>query len=136
MANIAADPFYLQNATLKLGDDNYEATVSSATLTPSSSSSVWRAINGDAHTLASKASWTLDLTFAQDHETVKSLSLYAFDHELEEIAFEVRPKGTGHSGYQGVCILTPGAIGGPSDGTLEASASFPVLGKPTRVAAA
>lgn len=134
MAAISPNPFMMQDVILTLGANSYEATVSSATLTPANSTTTWKGLKkGSTFTFASFATWSLDLDYAQDFTALTTLSNYAFDHEGEDIAFELRPKGTGTSGFSGTCILSPGAIGGAVDGVATATASFPVKGKPTRV---
>lgn len=134
MAAITPSPFVMNDVLLTLGADDYSATVDTATLTPSGGTSTWKGLKANSSfTFGQRATWTLDLQGAQSVDAAKALSLYLFDNEMAEVAFEYRPKGTGTSGFSGTVILTPGAIGGSVDSPATFSVSLGVKGKPTRV---
>jgi len=128
-------PLYMKDATLTIAATGYEAEVSSATLTPSTSSAQWKGLTPEAvFTQTSATVWTLDLTLAQDWDDPDSLGLYLFEHEGEEVAMTFAPK-VGGGGFTANVILTAGAIGGAVDGFAESTVSLPVQGRPVFTAA-
>lgn len=130
---MAFQPIILADAALTLDSGAYEGQISGAVFTPSSSPVTFTAINGDVHTLATKATWTLDLTYAQDWEDATSLSDYLHAHEGEVVSAVFEPVDGGRSFTANVTI-TPGAIGA-SDTTAVASSTVS-LGSTKPVASA
>lgn len=129
------NPFRMEDATLKLGTDQYEALVSSAAITPAKSSSEFRAINGDVRKRAGKSSFTLDLDFGQDTKTANSLAIYLYDHAGERVAFQLKPQAGG-STFDGFVYLVEGGIGGATNTDATATVQLECDGKPVRTPAA
>lgn len=130
MADIAVAPILMGNATLTFGADGYQAHVSSATFTPSSTVVTWKGLTPSAvFTFGANATWTLDLELAQDWETASALSRYLFENEGQVVAVVFEPVDGGASVSADV-IVTPGAIGGAVDAVATATVSLGVQGKP------
>ena len=128
-------PLYLKDATLTIAATGYEAEVSSAVFTPSTSPVTWKGLTPTAvFTETPTATWVVDLTYAQDHDDDASLGVYLFEHEGEALECVFAPKAGGAS-YTATVVITPGAVGGTVDGFAEATVSLPVQGRPTRTAA-
>jgi len=128
-------PLFLKDAVLTIAATGYEAEVSSATLTPSTSSTTWKGLTPEAvFTNTSNATWVLDLTYAQDYDDALSLGVYLFEHEGEEVAMNFVPKNGG-AGFTANVVITPGAVGGAVDGFAESTVSLPVQGRPVYVPA-
>lgn len=131
MAVIVLDPIMMGNAKLTLGTNDYEGHVSSAAFMPGNNSPVvFKGLSQDSvHTFATKASWTLDLEYAQDWETANSLSLYLLANEGNTVTATFEPVDGGQ-GYTADVIITPGAIGGAVDTVAVGSVSLGVKGRP------
>jgi hypothetical protein len=130
MAIIAVNPFILRDTLFTVAADSYEAHVSNVTFTPSSSVVPWQGLTPDASfSFGSIATWTCDLTFAQDWSTANSLSRYLFEHEGDEIAVVFEPVAGGPS-VTATLIVTPGAIGGTVNEVAVATVSLGVQGRP------
>jgi hypothetical protein len=136
MAEITVQPIMMGNAKLTLGTDDYEAHVSSAMFTPGNNTPVvFKGLSQESvHTFAQKATWTLDLEYAQDHETANSLALYLLENEGETVTALFEPVDGG-AGYSADVIITPGAIGGAVDTVATGSVSLGVSGRPVRIPA-
>lgn len=131
MATIAVNPFILNDVTLTVESDNYEAHVSSVTFTPSSSVVNWKGLTPTAvFSFGTNATWTCDLEYAQDWSTANALSRYLFEHEGDEIDVTFEPVAGGPA-ITATLIVTPGAIGGAVDAVATATVSLGVKGKPT-----
>ena len=86
-------PLFLKDSVLTIAATGYEAEVSSATFTPSTSSATWKGLTPDAvFTNTSNATWTVELTYAQDPDDALSLGMYLFEHEGEEVACQFTPQ--------------------------------------------
>lgn len=136
MTVIPVQPIFMQDASLTLGaTDDYAAAVSSLTLTPNSSVVTWKGLKpGSTFSFGARATWTLDLNYAQDWESAQALASYLHDHEGETVPFTAQPaEGDDFDSFTGQVILTAGPIGGAVDTVGEASVSLGILGKPTRV---
>lgn len=130
MAVIPVNPFMMGDATFTVEADNYEASVSSATFTPSSSVTTWKGLTPTAvFSFGANATWTLDLEFAQDWATENSLSRYLYENEGEELDVVFAPKAGGPT-ISATIIATPGAIGGAVDAVAASTVSLGVKGKP------
>jgi hypothetical protein len=120
----------MKDAVLTLGADDYQAAVSSATLTPSSSIQSFKGLTPTAvWSAGTSATWTLELTYAQDWADETSLGAYLFDNEGSTVTFTLEPNAGG-AGFSGSVIITPGAAGGAVDGYATATVSLGVVGKP------
>lgn len=130
MADIAVQPILMGDATLTFGADGYQAHVSSAVFTPSSSVVVWKGLTPTAKfSFGASASWTLDLELAQDWATAAALSRYLFENEGETVAVVFEPVDGGASVSADI-IITPGSIGGAVDTVATSTVSLGVQGKP------
>jgi len=121
-------------ATLKIGTDNYEAAVSKAVLTPSTTVSKFKGINGATTRSATPPEWTLSMDFPQDFATVKSLSNYLLTNSGTTVSADLTPVAGG-PGYRVSVLLVPGDIGGTVDNTATASVTLEVSGQPVLIAA-
>lgn len=130
MADITVAPFMLKDVDLKIGSDNYEAHVSQVEFVPSSSTVTWKGLTPTSvHSYGTTATWTCNLTFAQDWTTANSLSRYLHTNEGTEISVEFAPV-TGGAKFTATLIVTPGSIGGQVDGVATATVTLGVKGKP------
>src|SRR6187431_2324528 len=99
-------PLYLKDAVLTIGATGYEAEVSSATFTPSTSTATWKGLTPEAvFTNTANATWVVDLTFAQDWDDALSLGVYLFEHEGEEVECTFEPK-SGGAGFTATVVIT------------------------------
>lgn len=135
MAAIAVAPFAINDATLKLGADTFEAACSKIELTPSYSNTYFDAVDGVSSPVGGAATWSLDLSYAQDPVTAGALASYLRTHDGEKITFEFRPKGGG-AGHSGSVLIRAGKSGGTAKQIATADVSMPVFGAPTDLAAA
>lgn len=140
MPVIAVKPITLNNIDLKLGTDNYEAHVNKARLVPTTPVTKWKGMTpGSAVNMAGDPEWVLELSFAQDHETANSMSLYLMANIGKIIPFALKPvKPVGPATaatYSGNVLVLPGPVGGDLDTTAVGDVSLPVNGQPTRAAA-
>lgn len=138
MPDIAPKPLLLLDITLSVGTDDYAASVNRALLTPTTATAKWKGMRaGSAVNLAGEPDWVLDLSYAQDFETVKSLSLYLLENHGQTKEFTLAPKRGGKA-YKVKALCLAGPIGGdlgaqnPATGTVQ----LPVDGQPVPVAAA
>ena len=131
MVDIVVNPIFMGSASLLLGTDGYQAHVSSAVFTPGNNTPVvWKGLDPTSvFSFGQKATWTLDLEYAQDWETANSLSLYLLANEGDTIAAVLEPVNGGQ-GYTADVIITPGAIGGAVDTVAVGSVSLGVKGRP------
>ena len=82
MAAIAVSPFLLKDVLFSVETDSYEKHVSQVEFVPTSSTVTWKGLTPTSvFSFGTNATWTCNLTFAQDWETASSLSRYLFDHE-------------------------------------------------------
>jgi hypothetical protein len=135
MPVIAVDPILMGSAKLTLGLDDYEGHVSSAAFIPGNNTPViWKGLTPTSvFSFGQKATWTLDLEYAQDWATANSLALFLLDNEGETVTAVLEPVDGGQ-GYTAEVIITPGAIGGAVDTVAVGSVSLGVKGKPAPVA--
>jgi hypothetical protein len=121
----------MANATLTLGANSHQASVSSAALTPSASVVTFKGLTPTAvFSAGTSSTWTLDLSFAQSLST-NDLLLYLFDNELNEVAFTLAPVAGGVT-WSGTVIINAAAIGGAVDQYGTSTISLGVKGKPVR----
>lgn len=130
MVDIAVKPIVLKDCLLTIDVDNYQAHVSQVQFSPTSQTQTWQGLTPDAtFTDVSQATWALTLAYAQDWETVNSLSLYLFNNEgaTKPVIFE--PKAGGPS-WGADIVITPGAIGGTVNQFAVATVTLGVSGRP------
>jgi len=136
MPTIAIQPIVLTDCLLTINGNDYEGHVSSVEFVPTATSATWKGLTpGGSHTATGLATWLCNLGYAQDWETVNSLSGYLFDHEGETVSATFEPK-SGGTGFSADIVITPGAIGGTVDAFAVATVSLGVQGKPVRIPSA
>jgi hypothetical protein len=128
------NPLYMRDSVLTIDGTDHAAQCSSIVFTPSSSPQIWKGLKPTSQfTAAGAATWTLDVTAAQDWDDADSFSIYLHEHEGETIAVTAEPKDGGASFAANVTIV-PGAIGGAVDAFAEGTVSMPCT-KPVRTPA-
>lgn len=133
MAQIAVQPLFMKDVLFSVGTDSYEKHVSSVVFTPANTAVSWKGLDTAAtFTNVGTATWTVDISFAQDWETANSLSAYLFANQgqTKSVVFEPASGGTGFSAD---IIIVAGAIGGTVDSYAETTVSLPVQGQPTLI---
>lgn len=136
MAAVAVSPIILTDVLFQVESDEYQAHVSSVEFVPSSSPVTWKGLTPSAvFSFGTTATWTCNLTFAQDWATANSLSRYLFTNEGEEIDVTFEPV-SGGPGFTATLIVTPGSIGGSVDSVAVSTVTLAVKGKPVYVPAA
>lgn len=119
-----------------IGD--FEAQVSAVTFTPNASVSTFQGLTPTAtFSDVAAATWTCDMSYAQDWNTAtdESLSRYLHEHEGERVTAVFEPV-TGDPAVTATLILTPGPIGGTVNAWATGTVRLGVAGKPTVAAAA
>jgi hypothetical protein len=135
MANIAAAPFVLKNAILKIDADNYEASVSQVEFTPTNPTATWQGMTpASAFNSVGASTWVCAFSGAQDWDNEDSLSNYLLVNEGENVAVTFHPVAGG-PGFAATVTLVAPSIGGTVNGVPVFTVSLPVQGKPARVAA-
>ena len=136
MTAIAVQPIILTDCKLTIGTDNYEAHVSGVIFNPASSIVTWKGLTPTSKfSFAASSTWTCQLDYAQDWETVDSLSQYLHDNEGTAVAATFEPEDGGAS-WGATLLIAPGAIGGQVDGVPVGSVTLGVQGKPALTPAA
>ncbi len=136
MAAITVAPILLTDVLFQVETDSYEGHVSSVEFVPSASTVNWKGLTPTSvFSFGTTATWTCNLTFAQDWATTNSLSRYLFDNEGEEIDVTFEPVNGG-AGFTATLVVTPGSIGGAVDSVAVSTVTLAVKGKPTYVPAA
>lgn len=136
MPQISPKPIVLKDATLLVGADSYEKQISAATFSPASSVQQWSGMSPSAvYADVTTATWTLELSLAQDWETVGSLSRFLLANEGNTISGIFKPRNGGGSSFAATFIITPGAIGGAVGAFAESSVSLPLVGRPVEILA-
>lgn len=139
MTKIAVQPLYMRDSIVRFVLDratnkaaDFEAAVSSATFTPSTTVATVKGLTpSSVHSAASAPTWTLDLAFYQDWENPESLANFLFDHQGETIPTLVEPI-SGGVGFGADVLIVPGSIGGAVDTHGSSTVSLGVQGQPTR----
>lgn len=131
MAIINIQPLFMKDVVFSVGTDSYEKHVSSVMFTPATTSVSWKGLEPSAtYTNVGTATWTVDISFAQDWETANSLSAYLFANQGETKTVVFEPVNGGQ-GFTADIIIVAGAIGGAVDSYAETTVSLPVQGQPT-----
>ena len=139
MASIANNAYFLQNATVQIGTDNFEEAISSITLTPSSSQVTFKGLTPAAiQNFSTPSTWVAALEFAQDWTTTGSLSQYLFAHEGQAVTMTFVPEADDLESptITATVVIVPGSIGGAGGAVATSQVSLPVNGKPTITPAA
>jgi hypothetical protein len=120
------------NATLKVGANNFEASVSKAVFSPNVTVSKFKGINGSTTRAATLPEWTLALEYPQDFATATSLSNLLLNGTGTTVVADLYPV-VGGPGYRASVILVPGDIGGTVDNVSSGSVTLEVVGQPTLI---
>jgi hypothetical protein len=132
MAVIAPVVVTLNNATVKVGTSNFETSISSVALVPTSTVNTFKGVGGN--TIASNATpeWVANITFVQDFATAGSFSNMLLNNAGTDIVMDFYVK-VGGPGYRATVRLVPGQIGGDVDDQLTASVTLAVSGQPALI---
>jgi hypothetical protein len=109
MANIAAEPFLVNNLTFSVGTDEYTGHLSQSEFQPTQPTASFTDIGGGTKSFGGKSWWALALAGAQDWSTVNSLSLFlnANDGAEADVTLAV-PGGT----WAGTVVCAAVNVGG------------------------
>lgn len=130
MAQIAVAPFLMRDCLFQVASDAYEKHVSAVEFMPASSVVNWKGLTPDAvFSFGTPATWTCNLSFAQDWSTAGSLSRYLFEHEGDEISVTFEPVADGPS-VTATLIVAAGSIGGPVDSVAVSTVTLGCKAKP------
>jgi hypothetical protein len=132
MTVIAPQVNSMGQATLKIGANNFEASVSKAVFTPTVTVSKFKGINGATTRSATAPEWTLALEYPQDFATATSLSNLLLSGTGTSVIADLYPV-VGGPGYRATVLLVPGDIGGAVDATATGSVTLEVSGQPTLI---
>jgi hypothetical protein len=136
MAQIAVAPIVIKDAIITVGADSYEKHCSSATFQPNSTQPTvtWQGMSPSAQLSdvgAVTTQWSLVLEYAQDWETVNSLSNYLLTNAGQTKSVTVQPqRGTGKKAFTATVTIMPGPIGGKVNEVPVGSVTLPVTGAP------
>lgn len=132
MADITVQPLYLKDVVLTVDGDTYEKAVSSVMFTPTTSSATFKGLDPAAVFTESGAStWVVDISYAQDWDTVGSLSAYLYDNEGSQVTLSFKPKSASGGTWSATVSIVAGAVGGAVDSFAVTTVQLPVQGKPT-----
>ena len=131
-AVLPTNPIVMSNATVKIGTtSNYEATVSTASIVPTTPTSTFKGVGGSVVAVAGTPTWVVNLTLLQDYKTANSLSQYLLANAGTTQPIAIAPAaGTGNTLYTVSAIIVPAQIGGDVDALLTASVTFQCIGQP------
>jgi len=132
MAVIAPRVTVMNAATLKIAANNYETSVSSVVLTPTTPKTKFKGIGGNSIAANGIPDWTCALGYLQDWDTVNSLSKYLLEHAGETVVVDIAPKAGGAS-YRVSLVLESGPIGGDVDAQLLGTVTLDVTGQPALI---
>jgi len=136
MATIAVKPIFLRDVVLTIAANDYQAHVSTVEFAPSGNIVTWQGLTPESvFSFAVPATWTCNLSYAQDWETPDSLSRYLFEHEGETVVARFEPTAGGPA-FTADIILVPGTIGGAVSAVGTASVTLGVEGRPELLPAA
>lgn len=122
-----AAPFAMNDATLKIDADSFEAAVTSVKFTPAPAIATIPTINGDSTPVAGASQWTLAVGYAQDHKTPSSLARYLHDNEglSKTVTFEPQGAVTGDPTFTATVTIVAGEIGGDANSPARSSVNMP-----------
>jgi hypothetical protein len=131
MAAIAAAPILLNNVTVGIGTDTYEAACTKVLLTPTTPTVTWKGmIPGSAHQFSGTPVWTATIKFAQDVASTNSLSKYLLSTAAGTKVTMTFDPIAGGATITSTIVIQPAAIGGDIDTVPEAEVTFAVQGQP------
>lgn len=134
MATITGTPFFIKDAVLTLGSDDYTFMVKKAELIPTTNKGRHKNIGGGSVPVIGSADWVLSLDFAQDYVTAASLSNYAFDNHGKPVAFTLKPQtNAAVKGFSGTVAIEATNIGGTGQAEAVSSVNWDCVGPVARV---
>lgn len=132
---IEVQPVVLTDVIFKLGaagsENEYQKHVSQVEFVPTASTVVWKGLSPSAvFTFPTKATWVVNVSYAQDWDTTDSLSRYLFDHEGETIPAIFEPVNGVGTSWAAEVVVVPGSIGGTIDTVGVGTVALGVNGRP------
>jgi hypothetical protein len=130
-------PLVLKDVLLDVAGTDHALAVTNVTFTPSANTVTMRTLSpAGSFTDVAAATWSCQLTYAQDWDTATSLSRYLFENEGDTVAVTFRPRSGSGPSFTAQLTITPGAIGGAVDSYATAQVTLGVVGRPQLVPAA
>ncbi|MCE4024665.1 hypothetical protein LXM50_01620 [Microbacterium sp. Au-Mic1] len=135
MAAIPVQPIFLNDVSVKIGTDTYEASLTTVRFEPTSNIVRWKGMSpASQYAFMSTPVYDGTLTFAQDWTTSNSLSQYLKTNQGKPVTIEFKPKkpATGTAAtVTATIIVAPGTIGGDIDTVATATIQVAVVGEPS-----
>lgn len=123
-------PLYMDGADLSIAGDDYAAHISGASFIPTSSAVTWTGAKPTAtFTRQGRATWVLNINYAQDWESAKSLSQYFHDNEGETVDIILAPVSGGKA-FAASVTIAPGTIGAEINTFGTSTVSLGLNGRP------
>jgi hypothetical protein len=132
MTAIAPAPVVMNDATLKIGTNNYELTISTASLTPTMPTTRFNGIGGNTIVSGGTPTWQLGLNTLQDFETADALTKYALANVGTIVAAQLYV-ASGGTGYGFNVLVGPPVIGGDVNAQLASPFTWEVVDQPTEI---
>lgn len=125
-----ANPYSLNNARLIIEEDDYTEPVSQVQFDPSTARTSWTGIGGNTLAGQSPATWTCQLSLAQDLAPA-GLLRYLLDNDGRKVEAILVPEADGPA-IRATLVLAPATIGGSAGADVTtASVTLGVDGRPT-----
>jgi hypothetical protein len=133
MAAINLAATVLKNSKFTIAGNEYQGSVSSVKLDPSTSAIVWQGLVPNAViTDVTNPTWAATIAFAQDLNTANSLSLYLLNNVGKQVTVTYAPENAvGKVLVTFTAIITPGGIGGDVNTVATSTVTLGVVGTPT-----
>lgn len=132
MTVIAPAPVTMNDATLKIGTNNFEETIASAQLNPTQPVTRFNGIGGNTLVSGGTPTWQLAVNCLQDFETATALTKIALAGAGTIVACELYI-AAGGTGYSFDVMLAPPVIGGDANAQLTSPFTFEVIGQPEEI---
>jgi hypothetical protein len=137
MTVVPLAPIVMKNVSLIVETDDYAKHVSSVVFTVEQSEVTWTGLDGTTYTELGPEKWKATVAYAQDWDTVNSLSDYLFTNRGQKKTVKFQPQaGSGEAVFTATCTLASGQIGGAVAEFANASATFGCDGAPVKSTAA
>lgn len=126
MATITPVPLVMKDCLVKIAADNFEASLSGVTLTPTTPTFVFTGLTPAAkYTAVGNPDWNAQLDYVQDWETAGSLSNYLLANIGKTVAMEFTPKSKTGKIFKSNVTILPGAVGGTGNALATSSVTLP-----------
>lgn len=130
MPKIAPQPIVLNDILLRIGTDEYEASVKKAQFDPTTPQLVWQGMTpGAIIPLTGEPTWKFTVDYPQDWATANALSAYLHAHRGTQVPVVLEPKAGGRP-WTAAIVCEPGPIGGSLNTIAEGSVTMQVVGQP------